>query len=83
MRLGRFFISDSFVEDYETCSEVLSQMKFVPIRVEHLWGRGAFEYVGHSLLFEEIEFGSEIPEYAIIFREQEDGEFGVVVNKHS
>jgi len=41
-------------------------MRFIPIRVEFIYHRKEFEYIGFSTLFEEREEGSEAPEYTIV-----------------
>lgn len=64
-RKGRFYISDGLIEN-EQLIEIFYHMKFIPLRVEYLFYQRAFEYIGISFLFEEVNTGEIIPEYEVI-----------------
>lgn len=68
-RLGQFWVSKHLVED-ETSElrQVLALLGFVPVRVTYFWEREAFQYLGHSPMFRQIEANSRTPEYAIVIR---------------
>ena len=66
-RIGKFYISiDSIVNQKEGLAKTLSIMDFIPVRVEFIYHKKEFEYIGFSVLFEELEEGSEAPEYIIV-----------------
>lgn len=66
-RLGRLYISDELMsENIGELYEVFSQLRFIPVRVEHMWHRSVFEMCGISPLFDEIKIGDESPTYKII-----------------
>jgi hypothetical protein len=82
-RLGRFEVSGHCVNDAsEELQQVLAYMKFVPLRVEFLFYKDAFDYTGISPLFESVEKGSIIPTYQLhISHNLEDGIFTVSVEQ--
>ncbi len=63
---GRFFVTNIMVQDHpEQVAKILSMMEFVPCRVEHLWDRRQFEYIGISSLFEETPDQIMTPTYQL------------------
>lgn len=65
-RIGRFYVASAVVEETpEMFAEMLSLLKLIPVRVEHLWHRNAFEYVAISERFREVPNAEMIPEYNI------------------
>ena len=64
-RRGKFYVSTSLLHSDDFWI-VLAEMKFIPARVEQLYDRDAFEYVGLSHLFREVPQGEITPEYEII-----------------
>jgi len=65
VRIGKITISSYLIED-ENFHKILHELEFVPVRVEHCYAIDAFEYIGISPKFDEIEPGLETPEYQII-----------------
>lgn len=75
-RLGRFQVMIAMMENPSGLMEleqVLGKMKFVPVRVECRYENQAFDYIGHSHLFDELQEGIMIPEYAIETSKDKDG----------
>ena len=65
-RLGQFYISKQLVEEGDTgIAKALALLAFVPVRVEYLWGREAYLYLGHSPHFRELGVNEQTPEYEI------------------
>lgn len=67
-RVGKFYITSNFLEtisSIENISNILSQMKFVPTKVDYLYAEDRFEYIGISPMFNERKLGMYIPEYTI------------------
>lgn len=77
-RLGKFYPTFSFVEQ-GGMAPILSKMAFVPLRVEALPYRGAYEFVGTSPLFEEVDAAEAVPEYTLEITRRENGEVEVAV----
>lgn len=66
-QIGKFYIAGiESKERPEEIAKIFSLLKFVPTRVEYLWHRKEFEYIGISLKFKELEIGKKIPQYFII-----------------
>lgn len=77
-RLGKFYIADFIIKNnLEEVAEILSQLKFVPVKVENLFHMDKIEYIGYSPLFREIEKNSVWPEYQIIITKNEDDTISV------
>lgn len=65
-RIGRFEVSGRCVNDtLEELQQILAYMKFVPLRVEFLFHKDVFDYIGISPLFENVEEGDVIPKYQL------------------
>lgn len=64
-RIGKFFVDFSIVERREIFP-VLIKMEFVPMRVEALFFKRQFEYIGSSPFFDKLKEGVEVPLYDII-----------------
>lgn len=76
LRVGRFLISDFLLEggsESDKISEILAELKIAPIRVEHLYHVGAFEYIAVSSRFDEVEGGAHIPTYELVVTIGADG----------
>lgn len=66
-RRGKFTISDAvFINAPDIVMAVMSHM--VVARCEHLPMTGRYEYLAYSDLFEEMDDGSEIPEYDVTIK---------------
>jgi len=65
-RFGKIYFSFEQVEKHSgDVSLILSQIEFVPVKVEALWHMMHFEYIGISPMFDEINEGDITPEYTI------------------
>ena len=66
-RIGKFYITKHLLDDViiEDFSEILSDMLFIPLRVEFIYFYNKFEMVGVSKYFEILDDGLEIPTYDI------------------
>lgn len=79
MRLGILSFSTELIErDEEEIAEALSQMKFMPYRVEHLLHTRSLEMIGTSYMFEDIGDNMKPVKYTIELTRTEDG--GIIVN---
>lgn len=67
-RLGQFWVSKHLVEseDDNEIAKVLALLGFVPVRVAYFWEREAYQYLGWSPMFREVETNEQTPEYQII-----------------
>ncbi len=66
-RLGKFWVAKQLVEDASGgAAQVLAALEFVPVRVNYFWEREAYQYLGHSPHFREVETNGQTPEYAIV-----------------
>lgn len=65
-RLGIMYLKVDNKFDLEQTGNILSHLKFVPFRVEHLFHLNKFKYEGVSKYFEEVPIGNIIPEYTIV-----------------
>lgn len=63
-RIGKFYITIEAV-DSGSIAEILGDLGFVPHRVECLFHKDKFEYIGTSHKFKAVVEGHEIPEYLI------------------
>lgn len=64
--LGKFTLSEKIVRGTpEKAFEILSMLKFVPMRAEFLSYEGTVEYIGISPKFEEVPMGMKVPEYTL------------------
>lgn len=79
MKTGILRIASRFLEGHnlEELSDVLSKIKFVPFRVEHLYHVRELELIGHSPFFDEIGDFERSPEYNLIISRSE--EYGIKV----
>ena len=67
-RLGRIEIDELTLDSslhLRQLEAMLCKLRFVPTRVEYLWAKGKFEYVGLSPFFDELDDGSLCPTYLI------------------
>lgn len=65
-QMGRFKIDEQEVRDNpDRVALVLSFISAVPVRVEMLFAERKLAFVALSPKFEELEPGSQIPEYAL------------------
>jgi hypothetical protein len=63
-RIGKFFMIDRAVYSKDA-AEIFAQLRFVPLRVEHLAYKDHFEFIGYSYQFDITEFGELVPEYNV------------------
>lgn len=81
MRIGSIKVSRRIYEDdLEILREFYSYLELVPLRVEHLYAEDAFNVIGNSPRFDELEEGLVAPEYEVIINinEIEPNEYKVV-----
>jgi hypothetical protein len=78
MKTGILIFSTDLIDrDKDEIADVLSQIKFLPYRVEHLLHMRSLEMIGYSHKFEEADEWSEPPRYDIEIIRSEDGEITV------
>jgi len=81
-RRGKFYVTLSVIETTEDeFRGILALLGFIPTRVEALYHEGAFEYIGISPLFDEVETGCLIPTYLIIIHKDDEDTLSVTVEK--
>jgi len=74
-KMGKIYISTAMIDKWaEDTAEMLSYMKFVPIRVECMVHMKAFEMIGLSQMFDELPDHQVVPTYKILC-ESEEGKF--------
>jgi len=76
---GKFYVNREIV-DGGRLAEILAIMEFIPYRVEHLYDRDAFEYIGCSPLFDETPKACYAREYVINIMVDEDDALSVSVD---
>lgn len=67
-RIGKFYVLNDFLDttsSIECINKILTEMKFIPTKVDFLYAENKFEYIGISHMFNELKLGVEIPEYII------------------
>lgn len=70
-RIGKFYVTMDYASKMETSLRtVLSKLEFVPLRVECLYHKQQFEYIGTSPLFSWVGEGVESPTYDIIYNDE-------------
>ncbi len=79
MKIGKFYISFEMINNGKIAS-VLAKMEFIPTRVENIYHRQVFEYIGISSLFRDKGKGEMVPEYTVTINNSL-GEFFVEVNE--
>lgn len=82
MKIGKFYLpSYSIVRKsenkYNEAADILSTLRFVPFRVEHLYYSSRFLMEGISEKFDEVEEGQAIPFYDLIITNV-DGELPMI-----
>jgi len=78
-RIGKIIISEELISsNIKQVSEVLSIMKFVPLRVERMYNH-VTEMIGYSNMFEIIGIGLVAPEYIIEITKNEDNTISIKV----
>ena len=77
-KIGKFYASTELVSSGKIFP-VLVLMKFVPLRVECIWHKDMFEYIGISYLFSPVKLGTETPEYIIRITTEEHERIKVTV----
>lgn len=64
MRIGKFYLSSYLIENkYNEVADILSSLRFVPFRVEHLYFSARFLMEGISEKFDEVGESKVIPFY--------------------
>ena len=64
--IGNIYISNTLLKtDPDQVARILRAISFVPVRVEYLWSRAAFEYEGLSPHFRERTKGECVPAYKV------------------
>ena len=72
--IGAFEILSKLVEENpEFVAAILKELQFVPVRVECIWYKSKFEYVGLSPKFKRLNEGEKHPQYKIKITEGESG----------
>jgi hypothetical protein len=72
-RLGRFTISRPLIDKCpEFLAAMMAELLFLPLRTEALLESNVIEYFGISPEFEEIGYGTIVPEYRIIINDSYD-----------
>ena len=74
LRMSSYLLNECNLEEV---SDILSKIKFVPFRVEHLYHVREFELIGHSPFFDKIEDYERAPEYNLVISRSE--EYGIEV----
>ena len=78
-KAGTFDISRELLDEkLGKVAEVLSNMRFVPVRAEQLFMEGVVRYTGFSPLFAEADRGCVVPKYEIKIVDNEDGSLATV-----
>lgn len=57
----------------EEIAEIFSRLKIVPIKAEHRYDLGAFDYLAICESFKEVELGCKAPDYGFVVTRNEDG----------
>jgi hypothetical protein len=79
-RLGKFYLhSEDVLHNTDYVADMLAKMKFVPTRCEFIAHRNQFEYIGLAPLFEDVQVGEMLHEYAL---ECSKDQHGNVVSVH-
>lgn len=79
-RIGKFYLADYLIRNQsDSVAQALWEMKFVPLRVEHLWSNRKFLMEGFSPKFSEVKEGMEIPFYEIVINDLQEGEISISV----
>jgi len=76
--VGKFYITSDIISSesgIEYVQKILALMQFVPTRVEFIYHKDVFEYIGLSPLFEDWPLSCEIPEYRIQAQSSENHDF--------
>lgn len=76
---GLFYVHETELENADFFADVLHNMRFIPLRVEFHYDRGAFEYIGLSPMFDEINVGEKVPEYVL---EMSRDQYGELIRTH-
>ena len=64
MRIGKFYLKSYLIKnEYSEVADILSSLKFVPFRVEHLYYSSCFLMEGMSEKFDEVEENQVVPFY--------------------
>jgi len=78
--IGKIYISgDLLGSNPDEVATILSEISFVPVRVEHLWSGRRFECEGLSPMFRELSEGECTPLYELIIVSNKDGAIEVTV----
>ena len=77
--LGKFYINLNAMDD-SRINEVLTQLDFIPVKVDYSFDVIGYEYTGFSPLFRETLVNEAVPEYHIKFI-GEDGKIEVSVTE--
>ena len=72
-RFGRFTISAKDLTKPYSCGTALGIMRFIPLKVEYLYYKDALDCTGWSPMFEYVNEGEAIPEYAIHLKSDSSG----------
>jgi len=80
-RMGTIIIDSKLVREYDEISKVLAKIKFVPVRVEHMWAGYHFEYTGVSKCFRLRDRGEVPPRYTLVVTKKDTGHMDVKVEE--
>ena len=73
-RSGKIYVTKVFIDD-PVVALALSDIKFVPFRVEYIFHKDCFEMIGTSERFDEVQEGAEPLEYSLEITTCEHGDF--------
>lgn len=65
-RFGYFKIHTDYINNYSMASEIFTQLRLVPYKIEYDYITNNMVYYGESELFDVIELSQATPEYQII-----------------
>jgi hypothetical protein len=67
IRMGRIILPEwQIIEKPELLCIMFSEIKFAPLKINHIYGCKTVIYYGVCPLFNSIQWGTEIPGYRII-----------------
>lgn len=83
MRIGKFYLSSDLIKNkYNEVAGILTALRFVPFRVEHLYYSSRFLMEGISEKFDEVKEGESIPFYDLAINTV-DGKLAIKAIKSS
>lgn len=75
MKVGKFYLSSDFIRKHsDLVAKALSEIQFVPLRVEHIFYRNEFLMEGISEKFKDLDVGQAPPFYEVVINASFSGE---------